>query len=62
MRREITGSWLSGTVELVKHIFSGDDGSIRRGSTTPISVSKDVQCDECDCDCYECRAKQAVAN
>ena len=63
MRREITGSWLSGTVQLVRDIFGGDDNALaRRNARAPVSVGKDVQCDECDCDCYECRARQAVAN
>jgi hypothetical protein len=62
MRREITGNWLSGTVQLMRDIFSGDDNTLPRRGAAPVTSGKDVQCDECDCDCYECRAKQAVAN
>lgn len=62
MRREINQSWLSGTVQLMRDIFSSDVNADPHRGTAPLTTGKDVQCDECDCDCYECRAKQAIAN
>jgi hypothetical protein len=63
MRRELTVSWLSGTVQLVRDMFSSDDQTVHgRDGAAPLTTGKDVQCDECDCDCYECRARRAVAN
>ena len=55
MRHEV--NWLAGVVQLVKQIFTDDNPGISRTSRTRAS-----ECDECDCDCYECRSRRPVAS
>jgi hypothetical protein len=52
MRRVIAIS-----VRLVKEIFT--DNRMQEPRTL-VGHDKETPCDECDCDCYECRGKQAA--
>ena len=47
------------TVQLMKEMLTDADNDVRKPRT--FGRDKDDACDECDCDCYECRAKQSAA-
>jgi hypothetical protein len=45
------------TVQLVKEMLTANQVETLR----PVSRDRESACEECDCDCYECRARQPVA-
>jgi hypothetical protein len=49
--------WLSHTVQIFKEMFDDNEREIR-----VLDLTEDSECDECDCDCLECRSKLEGSN